>query len=76
MLVLSRKSRETVVVGGSDDLGHVVTVTVLEIGAGTVRLGIDAPKAIAVHRGEVWERILAARPPPGTASGPPPATGV
>jgi carbon storage regulator len=63
MLVLSRKSRETVVVGGADGLDRLVTVTVLEIAAGKVRLGFEAPEAIAVHRGEVWQRILAARPP-------------
>ena len=69
MLVLSRRSQETVVVGGADGLDRLVTVTVLEIGAGKVRLGFEAPDAIPVHRGEVWERILAARPPPGTADG-------
>ena len=68
MLVLSRKSQETVVVGGADGLDRLVTVTVLEIGAGKVRLGFEAPDAIPVHRGEVWDRILAARPPPGPAA--------
>ena len=52
-------------VGGTDGLDRLVTVTVLEIGAGKVRLGFEAPDAVPVHRGEVWERILAARPPPG-----------
>jgi carbon storage regulator CsrA len=71
MLVLSRKSSETVVVGGADGLDRLVTVTVLEIGAGKVRLGFEAPAAIPVHRGEVWERILAARPPPNSVDGVP-----
>jgi carbon storage regulator len=75
MLVLSRRSQETVVVGGADGLDRLVTVTVLEIGAGKVRLGFDAPDAIPVHRGEVWERILAARPPPGPADELPTAVG-
>src|SRR5690242_11111626 len=64
MLVLSRKSHETVVVGGSDGLNRLLTVTVLEIGAGKVKLGFEASGSIPVHRGEVWDRILAARPPP------------
>jgi carbon storage regulator CsrA len=70
MLVLSRKSQETVVVGGADGLSRLVTVTVLEITAGKVRLGFEAADAIPVHRGEVWERILAAHPPPGVTNGP------
>lgn len=69
MLVLTRKSQETVVIGGTDGLDRLVTVTVLEIGAGKVRRGFEAPAAIPVHRGEIWERILAARPPPGPADG-------
>jgi carbon storage regulator len=67
MLVLSRKSQETVVVGEAGGLDRLVTVTVLEIGAGKVRLGFEAHDAIPVHRGEVWDRILAGRPPPGPA---------
>ena len=55
MLVLSRRSQETVVVGGADGVDRLVTVTVLEIGAGKVRLGFEAPAAIPVHRGEVWD---------------------
>jgi carbon storage regulator CsrA len=49
----------------------LVTVTVLEITAGKVRLGFEAADAIPVHRGEVWERILATLPPPGSANGSP-----
>jgi len=75
MLVLSRKSHETVVVGPVDGTDRLLTVTVLEIGAGKVRLGFEAPDAIPVHRGEVWERILAGRPPAGTAEGSPAAAG-
>lgn len=69
MLVLSRRSQETVVVGAADGIDRLVTVTVLEIGPGKVRLGFEAPEAIPVHRGEIWERILAARPPPGLPDG-------
>ena len=57
MLVLSRKSRESVVVGGSEGFGRVLKVTVLEINGGRVRLGFEVDKDVPVHRWEVWERI-------------------
>ena len=57
MLVLSRKSREAVVVGGMDGLERLLTITVLEISNGRVRLGIEAPANVPVHRYEIWERI-------------------
>ena len=51
MLVLTRRGGESVRIGDG------VTVTVLEDRARQVRLGIDAPKEIPVHREEVHERI-------------------
>jgi carbon storage regulator CsrA len=67
MLVLSRKSQESVVVGGSAGFEHVLKVTVLDISGGKVRLGFDVDKEVPVHRAEVWERIGAnGRPPPVT----------
>jgi carbon storage regulator len=57
MLVLSRKNRETVVVGGDSGVDRMLKVTVLEIKGGRVRLGFDVPSDIPVHRMEVWERI-------------------
>lgn len=51
LLVLTRKENETVVIG--DD----VRVTVLEIRGDKVRVGIDAPQEMAVHREEVWLTI-------------------
>ena len=57
MLVLSRKSQESVVVGGSGGLELLLKVTVLEIKNDRVRLGFEADAAIPVHRWEVWERI-------------------
>jgi len=57
MLVLSRKSRESVVVGGRGRFEPTLKVTVLEIKNGSVRLGFEADASVPVHRAEVWERI-------------------
>jgi carbon storage regulator CsrA len=57
MLVLSRKKRESVVIGRSEDLEVAVVVTVLEITAGRVRLGFQSDPGTPIHRHEVWERI-------------------
>ncbi len=59
MLVLTRKSREAVVVSGPADFHQMLKVTVLEIRHGRVKLGFDASEAFPVHRWEVWKRICA-----------------
>ena len=59
MLVLSRKSQESVVVGGSGEFEHLLKVTVLEIDRGHVKLGFEVDAAVPVHRWEVWQRIRA-----------------
>jgi carbon storage regulator len=51
MLVLSRKQNEVIVIG--DD----VFIVVVEIRRDKVRLGIDAPKSVTVHRREVYDAI-------------------
>lgn len=51
VLVLSRKALESIVIG--DD----ITITILEVRDGKVRIGIEAPRDVAVHRLEVWVRI-------------------
>jgi len=51
MLVLSRKSNESIIINNN------ITVTVVEIRGDKVRLGIVAPKEIPVHRQEVFELI-------------------
>ena len=68
MLVLARKSRESVVVGAADNLNEVVRVTVVEVRGGTVKLGFEAGEEVPIHRAEVWERIRAesAAPEPKT----------
>jgi carbon storage regulator len=57
MLVLSRKSQESVVVGGISAVDPKLVVTVLGIQGGKVRLGFEVPVDVPVHRFEVWERI-------------------
>ena len=52
MLVLSRREGEEVVIPELD-----ITIRLIEIRRDHVRIGIDAPRHIAVHRKEVWERI-------------------
>ena len=51
MLILTRRVGETVMIGDS------VTVTVLGVKGNQVRLGVNAPKDVAVHREEIYERI-------------------
>jgi carbon storage regulator CsrA len=70
MLVLSRKSKESVVVGGSTGFERILRVTVIEICGKRVRLGFDVEPDVPVHRMEVWERIFA-RPEPEASRGPP-----
>ena len=59
MLVLSRKCQEAIIVGGSAGFEHMLTVTVLEIKNGRVRLGFETQRDVPVNRWEVWERIRA-----------------
>jgi carbon storage regulator len=51
MLILTRRVGETVMIGDE------VTVTVLGVKGGQIRLGINAPKSVTVHREEIYERI-------------------
>ena len=54
MLILTRRVGESIVVG--DD----VTVTVFEVRGDAVRIGIDAPRSVQVHRQEVYDELQAA----------------
>lgn len=54
MLVLTRKSGESI------RLGDEIVVTVVSIGPGQVRLGVEAPARVIVHREEVYERVASA----------------
>ena len=51
MLILTRRVGETVMIGND------VTVTILGVKGNQVRVGINAPKNVAVHREEIYERI-------------------
>lgn len=53
MLVLSRKKNEQIIVGDS------IVITVVEVRGDRVRLGIEAPQEIPIHRNEVLESIKA-----------------
>ena len=53
MLVLTRRVDETLMVGDE------VTVTVLGVKRNQVRIGINAPKEVGIHREEIYERIKA-----------------
>jgi len=53
MLILSRKVGETL------NIGDEVTVTVLGVKGNQIRIGINAPKEVAVHREEIYQKIAA-----------------
>jgi carbon storage regulator len=58
MLVLTRTPGEKLIIGDSE-----IQITILNIRGNQVRLGIQAPKHIAVHREEIYERIQATKTP-------------
>lgn len=65
MLVLSRKKNESIVINND------ITIVVVEIRGDKVRLGIEAPIEVPVHRREVYEAILRGNPSPSISPSPP-----
>ena len=62
MLILTRRAGETVMIGSD------VTITVLGVKGNQVRIGINAPKDVAVHREEIYERIQSEKNAAGGAA--------
>jgi carbon storage regulator len=56
MLILTRRVGETLMIGDN------VTVTVLGVKGNQVRVGVNAPKHVSVHREEIYERIKSEHP--------------
>ncbi|MDX6229672.1 MAG: carbon storage regulator [Frankiales bacterium] len=65
MLVLTRRSNQSIVIGTD------VTITVLEIHGDSVRIGVDAPRSVQVHRSEVFEAVQEANRAAATQGKPP-----
>ncbi|WPL15984.1 Carbon storage regulator [Thiorhodovibrio winogradskyi] len=61
MLILTRRVGETLMIGDE------VTVTVLGVKGNQVRIGVNAPRDVAVHREEIYERIKREQTPTGEA---------
>lgn len=56
MLILSRRTDESIVIGDE------VTITILSVKGKQVRIGITAPPDVSVHREEIYERIQSGEP--------------
>lgn len=63
MLILTRRVGETVMIGND------ITVTVLGVKGNQVRVGVNAPKEVAVHREEIYERIKREEQATGSGGG-------
>ena len=62
MLVLSRKKDESIIIGDG------IRITIVEIRGDKVRLGVEAPAEVSVHRKEVWDALQRERLEPKTPS--------
>ena len=66
MLILTRRVGESLMIGDN------VTVTILGVKGNQVRVGVNAPKEVSVHREEIYERIQAEKAEQGQNPPPPP----
>ncbi|OGZ67045.1 MAG: hypothetical protein A3D35_02100 [Candidatus Staskawiczbacteria bacterium RIFCSPHIGHO2_02_FULL_34_9] len=57
MLVLSRQRNEKIIIGNDPNINNNIVIKVVDIIGNKVRLGIEAPQSIPIHRKEVWEAI-------------------
>ena len=64
MLILTRRVGETLMIGDE------VTVTVLGVKGNQVRIGVNAPREVAVHREEIYDRIKKEQQPPHVSKRP------
>lgn len=56
MLILTRRISETLIIGEGED---AIRVQILGVKGNQVRVGVDAPKHVSVHREEIYDRIQA-----------------
>lgn len=54
MLILSRRPGEEIIIGPS---AEPVAVVLMQVGTNKARIGVKAPREVAVHRKEIWEAI-------------------
>lgn len=57
MLILTRHTNESIIIGENAE----IVVTVLGVKGNQARIGVTAPKAVSVHRNEIYERIKSER---------------
>jgi len=69
MLVVTRKSTESIVIGGSTGFERLLKLTVIGVTGGKVKLGIEVADDVPVQPWEVWQRICAGSPADSTAFG-------
>lgn len=56
MLILTRRTSESIIIGEGDD---AITIQIASVNGNQVKLSIDAPRHVPVHREEIYERIQA-----------------
>lgn len=67
MLILTRRPGETLIAEMPN--GQTIELTILGIKGNQVRIGVEAPKDIPVHRKEIYDRIHAGEPAPAKKAG-------